>query len=67
MLRDSGFIWSLCIFPNTLAFGNALQRQPKHLALDKKENYFSHMLKMLRNFWTHAVPRTIGTIALSCT
>lgn len=36
MLQGSGFIWSLCHFPQWSCLGNAIQRQRKCLTLDKK-------------------------------
>lgn len=56
------------IFPSALAFGNAKQKQLKWLTLDWIKD-FSLMLKkkMLCNFWTHNVPRSVGTFAPSCT
>lgn len=67
-LPGSGFGWRLCCFPQCFCLWKCYTETTKVTHFILKKRLQSHAeKKMLCNFWTHNVPRSVGTFATSCT
>lgn len=67
-LPGSGFVWSLCHFPQHFCLWKCYKETTKVTHFVLKKGLESHAeRKVLCNFWTHNVPRGVGTFVPSCT